>query len=384
MRIPVALFVAVCCLLGLAIGASAAGQVAFEPLGPGYGPATTYQIALGDLDGDGDLDAVFANQGDTPSRVLLNDGHGTFSYTDQLLTTQGHGVAIGDLNGDGTLDVVITCATFWDRWLPTRVYLNDGHGKLSPTAQQLGDAALSGNQVELADIDSDGDLDISLSLCTADFVTVSRTYLNDGLGGFSAADYAFPYGTTFADLDGDGDADAFSKVSGVGYSVLLQARPGVYEPGWQLADPSVAFQLHCFALGDLDGDGDLDVLDTTGARTVPGASYVLMNDGTGAFDRKALQAERIILAWPALADFNLDGSLDVALALFGLPDRIWIGDGTGGFADSGERLGGNLETRGLAVGDLDNDGDLDLVIPVFGGTGGMAVVWRNQVLPSAP
>ena len=79
----------------------------FAPLGDGYGSTTTFQIVLGDLDGDGDLDAVFTNQGIARSRVLLNDGMGIFDDTDPKLTTQGHGADLGDLDSDGDLDLFI-------------------------------------------------------------------------------------------------------------------------------------------------------------------------------------------------------------------------------------------------------------------------------------
>ena len=112
----------------------------------------TYQAGLGDLDGDGDLDAVFANPLTHDSEVWLNDGTGVFVDTDQQLTRYGHGVGVADLDGDGDLDAVIACHQFRT---PSKVYLNDGAGVLSE-AGDLGDASLSGTGLNLVDVNGDG------------------------------------------------------------------------------------------------------------------------------------------------------------------------------------------------------------------------------------
>ena len=88
-----------------------------------FGYTETFQVALGDLDSDGDIDAVFANMADNHSAVWLNDGAGQFEVTDQQLTQQGHGLDIGDLDGDGDLDIFITCAHYNGAGKPSVVYL---------------------------------------------------------------------------------------------------------------------------------------------------------------------------------------------------------------------------------------------------------------------
>jgi len=277
-------------------------------------------VALGDLDGDGDLDAVFANQGIYDSRVLLNDGTGRFEYTDQRLTRQGHGVDVGDLDGDGDLDLFITCAHYSNRGLPSRVYFNDGTGAFTESDQDLGDVDISGNLVQLVDID--GDLDAFVAYLTVPRMDlVSRIYLNDGLGSFTLSELELPFGTLFADLDDDGDADAFVKVSGEGYRVFA-------------------------------------------------------NDGAGGFDRESTDLSEIRAAWPILADFDGDGALDLFLSLVADEDRLWLGDGTGRFVDSGVRLGGNGSRR-VAAGYLNGGGDFDLFVPVYGMCGGPNRVWEN-------
>ena len=101
------------------------------------GLAETVQAGLGDLDGDGDLDAVFADPMKTSSRVWLNNGDGVFVDTGQELTKFGHGVGLADLDGDGDLDAFIVTHQFS---LPSRIYLNDGKGNFQDSGQDLGDS----------------------------------------------------------------------------------------------------------------------------------------------------------------------------------------------------------------------------------------------------
>lgn len=162
--------------------------ILFTRYGQVYGTAPTYQVALGDLDSDGDLDAVFANMGFNASRVLLNDGQASFTYTDQELTEQGHGIAIGDLDADGDLDLFICCAGYIVDSItynkPSRIYLNDGEAHFTDTGQDLGDTELSGTSVQLIDVDTDGDLDAHVNYYQ-DPNTTGRIYLNDGHGSYT-------------------------------------------------------------------------------------------------------------------------------------------------------------------------------------------------------
>jgi len=103
--------------------AAPALAVSFEQSAQTFPSVPTFQIGLGDLDGDGDLDAVFANAGSNYSQVWLNDGSGHFTATGQQLTQQGHGIDVGDLDGDGDLDVFITRH---NNTQLSEVYLNDG------------------------------------------------------------------------------------------------------------------------------------------------------------------------------------------------------------------------------------------------------------------
>lgn len=87
----------------------AGGDITFIDSGQRLGAAQSWDVALGDLDGDDDLDAFVANAalGGAKNTVWLNDGQGSFARSEQILD-YGQGVALGDLDGDGDLDAVTT------------------------------------------------------------------------------------------------------------------------------------------------------------------------------------------------------------------------------------------------------------------------------------
>ena len=173
-------------------------------------------LALGDLDGDGDLDFVTANSGGTPSAsVRLNDGSGQFAAPTQggSLSTglQSIGVALGDVDRDGDLDALVTNPAGGS----VSVCLNNGAGLLTPLvpAVVLGAVpAATPFDVALGDIDGDGDLD-GLAVNAYGNAPTVRVMVNDGRGGFSLGrDYIVALSVTpnhiaLGDLDGDGDLD---------------------------------------------------------------------------------------------------------------------------------------------------------------------------------
>jgi hypothetical protein len=167
--------------------------------------AQSWDLALGDLDDDIDLDAFVANavQGGVNNAVWLNDGQGTFTPGEQI-EGHGQGVALGDVDGDVDLDALIT--NWWGDE-PSLVWLNDGLGTLAAGEQILGDGrCFSG---ALGDLDGDGDLDAFIGEGGANTV-----WLNDGSGAFADTGQRLGVAITAAvglgDLDGDDDLDALT------------------------------------------------------------------------------------------------------------------------------------------------------------------------------
>jgi hypothetical protein len=330
----------------------------------------TFQVALGDLDRDGDLDAVFANLQQTASAVWVNNGTGTFTDTGQKLTQYGHGVGLADFDEDGDLDAFIVCHQFSE---PSKIYLNDGTGKFTDTGQDLGDAHISAVDLNLLDLNGDGHIDAHVVYF--DFNGLAdKVYLNDGAGNFSDSGLRLDeYVIAWGDLDADGDIDYFGKRSGMGYVVRLNDH-GQFLDGWQAEDSQMTYG--GIALADFDGDGDLDALVSNGYRdTGSFPTRLFLNDGQGNFSVSGQQLNNTMLAEFSVGDLDLDGDLDVFVANMDRPNEVWLNDGMGNFMESGLRLGQNSDLSGKpSMGDLDGDGDLDVVVGRFNGG---AEIWFN-------
>jgi FG-GAP-like repeat len=120
----------------------------------------------------------------------------------------------------------------------------------------------------------------------------------------------------------------------------------------------------------------LDALIGAGGGEEFRPTEIWLNDGFGAFTDSGQRLAVTLWGRFAVGDLNNDGYADVFATNFGLPDGVWLNDGTGGFVDTGLRLGGYGTTINPSVGDLDNDGDLDIVVPDF--VGGANVIWFNE------
>jgi len=346
-----------------------------------FPPAQTNQIGLGDFDRDGDLDAVFSNQGYNNSTIWLNDGRGNFTNSGQQLTPQGHGVGIGDLDKDGDLDLFIACAGYGqlnnESFKPSKIYFNNGSGQFQDSGQDLGDKDLSGNGIALIDIDNDGDLDAQVYyLNTTLMKFFHKIYVNDGRGIFKESAIAFPLGSelAWADLDKDGDVDVFMREWGIGFSTLLNDGAGKFTTKWNTALSTVTDGSAGF--GDFDKDGDLDVLVTNGSVSTANAPMLFLNDGTANLSNSGQQFGNLGAAWIHIGDLNKDNFPDALITVFNSPNRVWLNDGTGKLTDSGLSLGGNVPNCRSALGDLDGDGDLDAFVSYYGN--GSNSIWINQ------
>ena len=160
--------------------------------GNNFGPGDdlTVNLAMGDVDGDGDLDLVTGNAGGVAAGewnvIRLNSGNGAFpvSYSFGIGPDDTTALALGDVNGDGDLDVAIG-----NHDQINMVYLNDGAGNPYDTiAHPFGTGSDWTQDVAMGDMDGDGDLD----LVVANYGEESMVYLNDGDGTFDTISHTVP------------------------------------------------------------------------------------------------------------------------------------------------------------------------------------------------
>lgn len=373
----------------------------FTDSGQELGNANTLSIALGDLNSDGHLDAFVTNgsaQLDSGeiNQVWLNDGRGNFSDSGQRLgDSDSVRVALGDLDGDGDLDAFVPNIGLIGREA-NKVWLNDGVGTFSDNGQNLGNSLST--TVALGDLDGDGDLDafvtnaevcILIVICSED--NHNKVWLNDGRGHFTDSGQLLgdSNSTTvgLGDLDGDGDLDAFVTngevcISNVGCygevkhnKVWLNNGTGVFSDSNQNLGESDSTNV---ALGDLDRDGDLDAFVVNGNiiddEAIKEPDQVWLNNGTGHFSEGQSLGNSASAA-VTLGDIDSDGDLDAFVGNVdrsGEANQVWVNDGAGRF-QSGESIGHSNSTA-VALGDLDGDNDLDAFIGNFGAN----KVWFNQ------
>ncbi len=323
--------------------------VAFKDSGQRLGHGRSWDVALGDLDGDGDLDAFVANgsQGGESNAVWLNDGQGVYSIKEQHLGF-GMGVTLGDLDGDSDLDAFVT-----DWYAPAKIWLNKGDGIFRDSEQALNNSEAVATT--LGDLDDDGDLDAYLARDGANSV-----WLNDGSGNFSDTGQRLGEEITddvdVGDLDGDGDLDILAGGWDEHARVWLNDGDAAFADSGQKLT-SKYLHIHGLEIGDLDGDLDLDVFMAVAGD----ANQIWLNDGEGIFR----QMEQSIHSSPdnevALGDLDGDGDLDAFIAIAFTGDQIWLNDGSGVFTTDGLRLGTQYSSQ-VQMGDLDGDGDLDAFI----------------------
>lgn len=298
-------------------------------------PDLTRVIRARDLNGDGPVDIVVGNTFQTSSRLFMGTGGGAFversdTHLPRLPLSLGD-IAVGDVDGNGTLDLVLA------DWGPgnnmtnpggrTRLWLNDGAGHFTDeTSARMPESLVRFSwDLELVDVDNDLHLDLLISCkrCPG-----SLLFRNDGTGVFTEDPRGLPPYTNN------------------------------YE----------------FEAMDLDGDGFLDLVtlndgDVVGELGSSRREHVFRNNGEGRF-RDATDAW-----WPdaqnvgeddnvvAFLDFDSDGDADFVIGSLSGPDRLLINDGTGRLSVAPDVFVGEESpgTLGLALGDLDADGRMDVV-----------------------
>jgi len=347
-------------------------------------------VLIHDLDGDLDDDVLLLGSNDGPSvRVFRNDGGGRFTEATaalglDVLDGPAVGVAAGDFDDDGLVDLFVAGRLMRGTRGPGVQRANAGGAAdqvrfvdATESAGFVADDLASTASLALVDLDHDGDLDL-ITTCPAK--PAVRVHQNIGDGRFrpfvaTGIDSDRPVvSLAFTDFDRDRDIDAVLGIDGQGVQLLANQRGFRFEDVTSGAGLPRSGPVRGIAVADVDGDAWPDLFVTNAG---PDHHALLLNRRDGTF---AL-AGRVPRAAPAagalFADVDLDGDLDLLIGeSAGL--RFLRNDGRGALTEQTAQVGLDRVTsdvRGLAAGDLDGDGDLDLIANTLGGP---AIVLRTS------
>ncbi len=358
--------------LDIVSGSSADNKVAwYENLGFGtFGPQqiittsanSVWQVGSSDIDNDGDQDVFSSSGADDKLAWYENLGGGVFAPQEVISTAYDNAVSVvlADFDDDGNDDVL--CAGHNNDLIQWHQYINGSFSQGNPVSILGSNPSI----VEHADLNNDGSIDIIVG---NQLNNLFAWYYNDGAGNFpsqmvknvtqSAMATIFP-----ADVNNDGFVDLiiasindntiawYENLSGTGFGNI------------QVID-NLSIGAEGVIAHDLDDDGDLDIISST---IYDNSINLFENLGGGLFGPKELIANNAIGgADLTIADMDGDGLLDIVAAISAPSKVVWYKN-LGALTFNTEILLANnfsYSASALRMGDIDNDGDHDLIVAFY-------------------
>ncbi|HVX13047.1 MAG TPA: VCBS repeat-containing protein [Pirellulales bacterium] len=367
-----------------------------------YGAAApSVAVAAGDFANNGIQDLAVASSNSVS--VLMGNGHGTFQSAQNFSTggTNAISMAVGDVTGDGKLDIVT--AFYYSPAASVSVLVGNGDGTFqSPITFKL-PGFQEPYSIALGDMNHDGRLDAVVAATTYggdDYVDV---LLGHADGTFSLASTTLvatngynnePGALALGDFNGNGNLDVATMVVNHSVEVLLGNGDGTLAPPTEVASVVPT----SLAAADINGDGKPDLVTTD----VSGDVSVLLGNGDGTFQPPiniALPAWDTLAQNPtgvAVGDLNGDGKMDLAVTAesFGGGGgsyynshhevNILLGNGQGGFTDAQVvPVGYSTPPASLIAGNLNGDAYPDLAL-ALGNSGGVSVLLNGDNWSTTP
>jgi hypothetical protein len=299
------------------------------------------------------------------------------SSTNLPLSTLGNNsmdAKTADLDGDNDIDIVVAC-----EYCPNIILINDGHGVFAnESSTRLPQVVHDSEDIGIADFDGDGDQDI---IFVSEDDQTNEFYLNNGSGYFSDFTIRIPVtGISNAVLAVDVNIDSIPDIimGNDGQNVILINNGNAFFTNETMSRLPVNLNItQDLEWGDIDGDGDNDLLEGN-----ENGNRILINDGSGFFNDETITRLPLPVSGEEtrevdLGDVDNDGDLDIFYANVtftqGLPsqNRLLLNDGNGFYTDvTSTNLPVSQEnTVDGDFRDVDLDGDLDiLTAQAFNGT----------------
>jgi len=376
-----------------------ASTLLFDDVTDTHVPPSKYlhalDVALMDVDGDGDLDAVLAVEMG-PNRLYLNDGQGHFTWKQGALGAKAHDtehVLSADFNRDGYPDLIFVA----EEDHAHQLFLGGPRGELTEASDRLPKMS-EGNGLAVGDVNGDGLPDIVIGNSAEERPGKPRAsgqnflWLNDPKQPGTFMDVTATHLPAYeddtqdialADVDGDGDLDMVVANESPPNRLLLNDSKGHFREaakGLQLLTPLETREVHVF---DANGDGRPDILflnltSNNKKWNKDPQARLLINKGRGRFHdgTKARLPPNRFSSWGGIVmDFNHDGHPDLIVGAIDVPGfeplqlRAYANDGKGRFSDVTAAVMPTAtigRSWSMAKGDVNGDGVEDLFVGAWG------------------
>lgn len=358
-------------------------------------------INVSDFDGDNVNDIIITGEdyesGERLTKLYLNDGIGNFTLdiSSWFENAAFSSVAVSDIDGDDDIDLLITGRNFINHNF-TRLYINNGSAEFDWAARVFNDGVQE-SASKFGDIDNDGDEDLIITGAANPTTIDGKTelFLNDGLGYFTQVnsipfDQIMQGDIEFLDIENDGDLDLLVTGWGgfyVGNIAKLYKNDGTGEFTEILSTPFSPVVFSNVAVGDVDNDGDIDIVISGRNLDNDSSTKLYLNDGLGNYTFEASSLFPVQNGTIEFADVDNDSDLDIFVAgysaVWPIPSsyvaKIYINDGAGNFDEVIDTPLEEGASRGDAkFADMDLDGDVDLIVSGFNGTTRYTKLYENS------
>ncbi|MFY0683978.1 MAG: VCBS repeat-containing protein [Balneola sp.] len=339
-------------------------------------------VYAADVDGDGDFDLMSASFRDDKIAWYENDGAANASFTEHVVSTNADGavsVHAADLDGDGDLDLM--SASIYD----DKIAWHENDGSQNFTERVVSTNADGAYSVFAADLDGDGDLDLMSASAYDDKIA---WYENNGAANptFNERVVSTNADNTqsifAADVDGDGDLDLMSA-SADDDKIAWYENNGAFNPSFTERVVSTnANGARSVYAGDVDGDGDIDLMSTSYVDDK--VAWYENNGGSNpSFTERVVSTNADGAEGLYAGDIDGDGDLDLMSAASRDDKIAWYeNDGAADPSFNEHVISTNADgALGVFAVDLNGDGDLDLM---SASNSGDKIAWYENAPASGP